>query len=316
MNYCGRCGECLDTGASFCRHCGRPVLAPPCPTPVTTPPTVSPPPPIRTGMRRRAKVALGGMGALLISALLASAAHNNSSVAPTASLMAHSTAKTGTSRAAVAVPVRHTPLPSATVDNTQGEDSAPFAQDTSLPVGVTSSGCMIGTHGHSVVMVYTESPYGPTSDCRRVAAGDYLYTKAPALSTLVRYCSASKTDGSVTLDVYDKPSDLALPKYPEVGTTANAICAVFQSNNQWLVDRDMALVPTYIPGSASIGVTATADTGVSTDPNSNLASDEGGTGPTAECNDGTTSYSKHPSGTCSYHGGVAVWDDHLLHSTP
>ncbi len=49
---------------------------------------------------------------------------------------------------------------------------------------------------------------------------------------------------------------------------------------------------------------------------SSLASDEGGTGPTAECNDGTTSYSHHPSGTCSHHDGVAVWDDHLPHSTP
>ncbi len=47
-----------------------------------------------------------------------------------------------------------------------------------------------------------------------------------------------------------------------------------------------------------------------------MASDEGGFGPTAECNDGTTSYSQHPRGTCSHHGGVAKWDDHLYHSTP
>lgn len=61
-------------------------------------------------------------------------------------------------------------------------------------------------------------------------------------------------------------------------------------------------------GTASANALPTSD--------SSLASDEGGTGPTAECNDGTTSYSAHPSGTCSYHGGVAVWDDHLQHSTP
>jgi opacity protein-like surface antigen len=29
--------------------------------------------------------------------------------------------------------------------------------------------------------------------------------------------------------------------------------------------------------------------------------------PTAQCNDGTYSYSQSRSGTCSYHGGVAVW---------
>ena len=28
---------------------------------------------------------------------------------------------------------------------------------------------------------------------------------------------------------------------------------------------------------------------------------------TAECNDGTLSYSKHHRGTCSHHGGVKSW---------
>lgn len=68
-------------------------------------------------------------------------------------------------------------------------------------------------------------------------------------------------------------------------------------------------------GGAGVMPTVTPGTNTSSSANS-LASDEGGTGPTAECNDGTTSYSQHPSGTCSYHGGVAVWDDHLQHSTP
>jgi hypothetical protein len=30
-------------------------------------------------------------------------------------------------------------------------------------------------------------------------------------------------------------------------------------------------------------------------------------GATAECNDGTYSFSQHRSGTCSHHGGVASW---------
>jgi hypothetical protein len=30
---------------------------------------------------------------------------------------------------------------------------------------------------------------------------------------------------------------------------------------------------------------------------------------TAECTDGSTSYSAHFQGTCSDHGGVEVWDD-------
>lgn len=30
---------------------------------------------------------------------------------------------------------------------------------------------------------------------------------------------------------------------------------------------------------------------------------------TAECSDGSTSYSANFQGTCSHHGGVAVWND-------
>ena len=33
-------------------------------------------------------------------------------------------------------------------------------------------------------------------------------------------------------------------------------------------------------------------------------------GATAHCRDGTWSFSEHASGTCSHHGGVAVWIHH------
>lgn len=33
-------------------------------------------------------------------------------------------------------------------------------------------------------------------------------------------------------------------------------------------------------------------------------------GATAKCRDGSYSFSLHASGTCSYHGGVAVWIHH------
>src|SRR5437899_6848231 len=33
------------------------------------------------------------------------------------------------------------------------------------------------------------------------------------------------------------------------------------------------------------------------------------TGATARCRDGTYSFSRHHSGTCSHHGGVAMWLD-------
>ena len=39
-------------------------------------------------------------------------------------------------------------------------------------------------------------------------------------------------------------------------------------------------------------------------------------GATARCRDGTYSYSQHHQGTCSHHGGVAVWLDGSSASTP
>ena len=33
-------------------------------------------------------------------------------------------------------------------------------------------------------------------------------------------------------------------------------------------------------------------------------------GATAQCRDGTYSYSEHASGTCSHHGGVRLWIHH------
>jgi hypothetical protein len=36
---------------------------------------------------------------------------------------------------------------------------------------------------------------------------------------------------------------------------------------------------------------------------------QSGLRPTAECSDGSTSYSAHFQGVCSHHGGVAVWYD-------
>jgi len=77
-------------------------------------------------------------------------------------------------------------------------------------------------------------------------------------------------------------------------------------------DLSFVVPPTVVPPTPTPMPFPTSDAQIS----NSIASDEGGTGPTAECNDGTTSYSQHPSGTCSHHGGVAVWDDHLSHSTP
>lgn len=46
---------------------------------------------------------------------------------------------------------------------------------------------------------------------------------------------------------------------------------------------------------------------VETTPAAPAMDDSGGGGATAKCNDGSLSYSAHRQGTCSHHGGVAIW---------
>ncbi|WP_367828048.1 DUF3761 domain-containing protein [Streptomyces sp. LMG1-1-1.1] len=66
-------------------------------------------------------------------------------------------------------------------------------------------------------------------------------------------------------------------------------------------------------GDDSAGSSSTSSTGSSSSgsDSSTSSSPEGSqqapTGATAQCNDGSYSYSAHRRGTCSHHGGVAVW---------
>ena len=60
------------------------------------------------------------------------------------------------------------------------------------------------------------------------------------------------------------------------------------------------------PGAASCG----EDSYVNVDGNCvhrPVSSSSAPAGATARCADGTYSFSQHPSGTCSHHGGVAAW---------
>jgi uncharacterized protein DUF3761 len=59
-------------------------------------------------------------------------------------------------------------------------------------------------------------------------------------------------------------------------------------------------------GSGSSGSSTSGGSGGSTTHRTEAPVAPGG-GATAQCNDGTLSYSRHHQGTCSHHGGVAVW---------
>lgn len=62
--------------------------------------------------------------------------------------------------------------------------------------------------------------------------------------------------------------------------------------------------------SGSVPGTATRHTGGSSGGSSSGSSSGGSgipAGAMAQCNDGSISYSQHHQGTCSHHGGVAVW---------
>ncbi|MFF0433934.1 DUF3761 domain-containing protein [Streptomyces sp. NPDC004327] len=68
----------------------------------------------------------------------------------------------------------------------------------------------------------------------------------------------------------------------------------------------------YSNDSSSSGSRSSTGGSESSGSDSSSSSSSGGTsqaptGATAQCNDGTYSYSAHRRGTCSHHGGVAVW---------
>lgn len=63
---------------------------------------------------------------------------------------------------------------------------------------------------------------------------------------------------------------------------------------------EVTLVGTYVAPSSGSGYTNSDDNHVAS-PSSDPV------GATAKCGDGTYSYSQHRSGTCSHHGGVAIW---------
>ena len=64
---------------------------------------------------------------------------------------------------------------------------------------------------------------------------------------------------------------------------------------------------TAAPATSAPAAAAPAATAPAT--KSTGAASEGKGPPTAKCKDGTLSYSKHHTGTCSDHGGVAEWLD-------
>lgn len=58
--------------------------------------------------------------------------------------------------------------------------------------------------------------------------------------------------------------------------------------------------------SGSSGGPSSSESGGATTDRTKAPAAPGG-GATAQCNDGTLSYSQHHQGTCSHHGGVAIW---------
>jgi len=213
--YCGQCGTKVGGDQRFCHRCGAAVgaaIEDSADGQGLRPSSAAPrgQRAIPSRPRRRARPYL--MVAILVFVLSLLAAAMSNPAAPRAAIVAHPS------------------LPSA----------------GTVP-GLTPKGCMVGTHGHSVVMVYSEETSPPSSECRHVAKGDSLYTRAPDIATLTHYCTATKRGAGVILDVFDKRDDMALPKHPEAGTVGNVVCAIFQGNDQWSVARNMAEVPTYIP---------------------------------------------------------------------
>lgn len=207
--YCGHCGRENAPQALFCIHCGTAFPPPDVVQRVLNQPAApaqaartAAPHRHPTNARRHALVFAGGCLGLVVIGVLVT-------------------------RATPTAPLKTQPAPRTAA-----------APRVTLPAGITAKGCLIGTRGHSVVMVYTEDTRNPHVTCRQaLGKGDYLYTTTPALAHLSYQCTAVKKDRSETLDIFDGPTDLALPKYPTAGTVGSVLCAVFSgaSHGWWTV---------------------------------------------------------------------------------
>jgi hypothetical protein len=69
----------------------------------------------------------------------------------------------------------------------------------------------------------------------------------------------------------------------------------------------VTLVGTYIPPVATPAAPSSGSGYVNSNGNYVPSPSSNPTGATAQCRDGSYSYSQHRSGTCSHHGGVASW---------
>jgi len=77
-----------------------------------------------------------------------------------------------------------------------------------------------------------------------------------------------------------------------------------------VVDQGTYVAPTPTPAPAATAPTCTNGSYVNSDGNTVCSPEASSTvpaGATAQCVDGTYSFSQHRSGTCSYHGGVSQW---------
>ncbi len=83
--------------------------------------------------------------------------------------------------------------------------------------------------------------------------------------------------------------------------------AVVQAVNQQTVAPSQTLPPSPAPSTLSNDNHYTNVSGTTVHSPAYSSNGCVAAGATAECRDGTCSFSQHRSGTCSHHGGVAEW---------
>ncbi|WP_431221094.1 DUF3761 domain-containing protein [Leifsonia xyli] len=86
-------------------------------------------------------------------------------------------------------------------------------------------------------------------------------------------------------------------------TSGNALPAV----SGWSVVAESPAAGAAVPVGSTVRLTLQPPAPPPPPPAPAPAPDPGAGGATALCNDGTLSFSAHHQGTCSHHGGVAVW---------
>ncbi|MBW8825258.1 MAG: DUF3761 domain-containing protein [Acidobacteria bacterium] len=168
-----------------------------------------------------------------------------------------------------------------------------------------ASGCPAGTYqnvSHKCVPSPTKAPKAPVGASARCRDGSYSFSQhrsgtCSGHGGVAVWLTATSTSTTRQLTVVTENRLLATTTTTQVATTAPVTTSISSSSTSTTSTTLRATTTTTLAVSTTTVPAITTSTTVSATPS----------GATAICKDGSLSYSSTRSGTCSHHGGVAIW---------